>query len=405
MSDDRNNGSTAATGYGGTWTPRRRMLAALDRNGVPDRLPATTHHVMPYFLKKYMGGIPYRKFFDIMGLDAYTWATPHVPDPSKGEFSDPLQGDPGFLESRRVSTNSWRVHEEVLPKQDYHTVRYTFVTPKGNLSMVTQTNDHTTWCSEKLIKNKTDVDLIDEFCPAPKCDVAAVNRVAADFGERGLVRGHIACFDVFGQPGCWQDAACLYGIDKLIYECYDDPDWVHKFLRILQRRKLVYANSLRGAKYDLVELGGGDASSTVISPKIFDKFVAPYDTEIIKACHANGVRVVYHTCGGMMPMLEHILTMQPDAMETFTPPGMGGDVDLAAAKRIIRGRACMIGGFDQQQFFANSTPDETRAEVRRCFQAAGSGGGFILSPSDHFFDARVELLQAFADEATKCTYC
>jgi len=91
-------------------------------------------------------------------------------------------------------------------------------------------------------------------------------------------------------------------------------------------------------------------------------------------------------------------------METFTPPGMGGDVDLNEAKRRIGGRVCMIGGFDQFHFFTGCTAEKTRDEVRRCFDAAGRGGGYILSPSDHFFDADLTLLEAFADEAQKCVY-
>jgi hypothetical protein len=35
---------------------------------------------------------------------------------------------------------------------------------------------------------------------------------------------------------------------------------------------------------------------------------------------------------------------------------------------------------------------------------AGDGGGFILSPSDHFFDAEARLIHAFADEAKRCRY-
>ena len=96
--------------------------------------------------------------------------------------------------------------------------------------------------------------------------------------------------------------------------------------------------------------------------------------------------------------------MKPDALETFTPRGMGGDTDLAVAKRRIGDRVCMIGGFDQLHFFTDCTPDATRAEVRRCFQAAGKEGGYILSPSDHFFDAQVDLIAAFADEARRCLY-
>jgi len=105
-----------------------------------------------------------------------------------------------------------------------------------------------------------------------------------------------------------------------------------------------------------------------------------------------------------MPLLERIADMKPDAMETFTPVGMGGDVNLREAKRRVGGRVCMIGGFDQAHFLAGCTPEQTRAEVRRCFAEAGSGGGFILSPSDHFFDADLELLEAFADEARQCVY-
>ncbi|HKJ89610.1 MAG TPA: uroporphyrinogen decarboxylase family protein, partial [Oceanipulchritudo sp.] len=263
---------------------------------------------------------------------------------------------------------------------------------------------HTTWIVEHLIKEPRDIDLIGAYCPAPHCDVEAINAERAAFGDRGLLRGHICCFDVYGQPGCWQDAACLYGIENLIMETYDDPEWVHALLGILQERKLAYAKSLRGAAYDLLELGGGDASTTVISPTLFEAYVAPYDRPIIEAAHEAGQRIVYHTCGGMMPILEQIADMEPDAMETFTPAGMGGDVELGEAKRRIGDRVCMIGGFDQYHFFTGCTPEATRREVRRCFAEAGGGGGYILSPSDHFFEAEVELLEAFADEARKCVY-
>ena len=105
-----------------------------------------------------------------------------------------------------------------------------------------------------------------------------------------------------------------------------------------------------------------------------------------------------------MPLLEQIADMGADAMETFTPPGMGGDADLAEAKRRIGDRVCMIGGFDQFHFFKDCTPDQTRREVRRCFESAGCGGSYILCPSDHFFEADIPLLEAFADEARSCLY-
>jgi hypothetical protein len=386
-----------------TMTSKQRLLAALQR-GIPDRLPVTTHHVMQYFLDKYEGGISSQEFFERYGLDAITWPVLHKPHPTNGDYFDPLQGQPGFLEGRRIWSAQWRTEAEDIPGQARKTTRYRFVTPRGALSMVTQSNAQTTWVAEYLIKEKRDIDLIAEYVTSPLCDVEGVNRVAEEYGERGLVRSHIACFDVFGQPGTWQDACCLYPTEQLILATYDDPAWVHQFLRILHRRKKVYIQSLAGAKFDLLELGGGSASSTVISPRIFEEFAAPYDSELIALAHAAGQRIVYHTCGGMMPILEKIGAMQPDAMETFTPPGMGGDVDLAEAKRRIGKRVAMVGGFDQFHYFTDCTPEVTRRAVRQCFETAGSGGGYILSPSDHFFDADPKLIEAFSDEARRCVY-
>lgn len=361
---------------------RERLLTALDRK-CPDRLPVTTHHVMDYFLNTYMKGCNSQEFFRQMGLDSIYWVN-----------------DIEYTESQK---ENWMITSEKLSDQPYKTVRYNIKTPKKVLSMVMQSNQYTSWVSEHLIKEKKDIEIIAEYMPSPTARKDLVNK-AADKYKNSIIRGNIPAFDIFGQPGCWQDLACIYGIQKLIMETYDDPEWVDEALNILLKRKLDYVETLDGCRYDILELGGGDASTTVISPGIFDEFVAPYDRQIVKAVQEKGIRVVYHTCGGMMPILENIADMGVDAMETFTPVDMGGDVDLAEAKRRIGSRVCMIGGFDQFHFFTGCTEEDTRRKVRECFEAAGENGGFILSPSDHFFDAEPELIRAFADQAKKCVY-
>lgn len=375
---------------------KQRLLTAID-NKQPDRLPVTTHHLMPYFLNKYMGGASNQAFFEHFGLDPIVWTVPVIPDASRGEYAD--EQHPEWIMS-----DHWRIEAEELSDPQYKTRRLTIHTPKGDLTCVLQYNEHTMWLTEHIIKQDTDLALIAEYMTMPVLDVAEVNRQAEAAGEHTLVRGHIPCFDFFGQPGCWQDASCLMGIEPLIMKTFTDPEWVHELLGVLKRRKLAYVQSLKGAKYDILELGGGDASSTVISPTLLETFVAPYDKALIDAAHKAGQRIAYHTCGGMMPILEQLADMGPDALETFTPVDMGGDIRLDEAKRRIGDRVCMIGGFDQGHFFQGCTPEKTREAVRRCFDQAGAGGGFILSPSDHFFDADPALIEAFADEARKCVY-
>ncbi len=383
---------------------RERLLTALD-GGQPDRLPVTTHHLMPYFLKTYLGGSSEDEFFDRFGLDPITWIWDVKPDESRGEYWSSDAESPAPDGTRWVVSDDWRVQAAALPGSPEAT-RYDIVTPRETLSMVLRRSPQTDWVVERPIKRKVQIELIARFAPHSLCDVEAINRQAEKLAERGrgILRGAVPGFQIYGQPGCWQDAAELFGIEALIMATFDDPVWVREFLTILRDRKLTSIASMKGARYDVIELGGGSASSTVISPSIFAEFVAPYDSELIAEAHRAGQRVVYHTCGGMMPLLELIADMKPDAMETFTPPALGGDVDLGVAKARIGDRVCMIGGFDQYTHFQGCSPAETRRAVRDCFEAAGVGGGYIMAPSDHFFDAELELIEAFAEEAHGCTY-
>ncbi len=370
-------------------TSRDRLLAAIEGR-IPDRLPVTTHHVMPYYLNELrhelgVESLTDQQFFDFFGLDPVQWVSAYKPE-------------------MKENAGIWLISRTEIPDDSYKTTRFKITTARKTLTMVLQGNAHTDWVAEPLLKEKDDIELISDFAPASICDVAESNRCIDEFGDRGISRGTVPGFDIYGQPGCWQDAAVLFGVEKLIMETFTDPTWVHAFLKILFERKLKFVESMAGAGFDLVELGGGSASSTVISPTIFEEFVAPYDSKLIEAAHQAGQRIVYHTCGGMMPILEIIADMKPDAMETFTPVTMGGDVDLAEAKRRIGDRVCLIGGFDQFHHLKDCSPEKTREAVRRCFEEAGGVGGLILSPSDHFFEADTACLKAFVDEALKCVY-
>jgi len=360
-------------------TGKERLVAALDRK-VPDHLPATTHHLMSTFLKKEMNGCSNLEFFAQMELDPIIW--------TGGDIYTQKQLD------------DWRIEAVPVEAKDYPTEKIYYHTPDKTLSITRKHDVHTSWQTECLLKEKNEIELIDRYWPVPVVDKAAVIQAAMEHPDC-LIRGSMYGFY---QPGCWQDLCGFYGVERMIMETFDDPEWVKEALAVIQKKKLQWADGLEGCPFDVIETGGGDASTTVISPAIFDEFVAPYDSEVIRRMQQKGQRVVYHTCGGMMPILEMLADMGPNALETFTPAGMGGDADLAKAKKRIGHRVCMIGGFDQFHYFTGCSVEDTRNYVRRCFEEAGEGGGFILSPSDHFFEADLDLIRAFAQEAKACRY-
>jgi uroporphyrinogen-III decarboxylase len=360
-------------------TSKERMLLALRRE-VPDRVPATVHQWLPYHLNKYLGGIDALTAFRRFGLDASLAMLPVIEEQSP----------------------DWRPETHESRTAEGHPVRRTEIhTPGGTLSYAVEVQPTTAWMTEYLVKRPEDVELIDRYMPIPRVDRQAVAREYDRLGEDGILRGF-----VWGiQGGCWQHACELFGLQKLILAAYRDRAWVHHFLRVLQRKKLRFIEeSLAGAKFDLIETGGGAASSTCISPQLHREFCLPHDREQHQALHAIGLAAVYHTCGGMMPLLETIVENGCDAAETLTPPGMGGDARPAEIKRRIGSQVCLIGGLNQYHILDCGRPEQIRAEVFRLFSELGPGGGYVMSPSDHFFETPPENLRAYAAAARECRY-
>lgn len=363
-----------------TMTPKERMLAALAL-GVPDRLPASVHQWQPYHLNHYLGGISALEAFRRFGLDAAIVAPVH---------------------HTRTSTAQWQVTSRARTNEAGNRVTEVRIeTPRGTLTQLLEADERTEWVVEPIIKHPEDMELVRDYMPTPLLAPAPVAAAYEELGRDGILRGF-----VFGdQGGPWQHACQLHGTQNMIMATYDDPSWVHQLLRALTDKKLQYVEeSLTGLPLDLIETGGGAASSTVISPSIFRDFCLPYDREIHDALHAAGHRVVYHTCGGMMPILELIVENGCDAAETLAPAGVGGDVDPGEVKRRIGRRVALIGGLDQFNVLTDGSPAHIRAEVHRLFEALGPGGGYIISPSDHFFDTGEENLHAYAESARECVY-
>lgn len=60
-------------------------------------------------------------------------------------------------------------------------------------------------------------------------------------------------------------------------------------------------------------------------------------------------------------------------------------------------------GFDQNAGFEKGSPESAARLVRECHNAC-QGGGYICSPSDHFFKGDPRNFQAFVDETVRCVY-
>lgn len=356
----------------------------------PDRLPVTAHQWQGYHLDTYMNGITPLEAFRQVGMDA---AIQYFAD--MGQF---WLVDADFA---KFSTPEWQ--DEVIaistdPEKRIN--HHTIITPGGKLTYKTAGNRKTTWITEYLIKKDDDLELIRKYMPVPPLDKKPLENAYDEVGDEGILRGF-----VWGdQAGCWQHAACLMDINELIIKTMTDPGWVHTLMQILLDKKLDFITTMKGAKFDLIETGGGSASSTLVSPDLHKEFCLPYDRKMHDALHSLGFKITYHTCGGTYGIEEHIIANGADCSETLAPVSIGGNQEPWEMKEKVGKRISLIGGVDQFSVLTDGSEEKIRKAIRTLFEKVGYDGGYICACSDHFFETPVENIMIMADEARKCIY-
>lgn len=116
----------------------------------------------------------------------------------------------------------------------------------------------------------------------------------------------------------------------------------------------------------------------LISPATFDRFVAPRLAKLIEMAHGHGVKVMFHSCGAIVPLIDRLIELGVDILDPIQIRAK--DMNPADLKRRFGDRIALHGSIDTQYLLPLGTPDEVSDEVRRMATLLGPDG-FILSPS------------------------
>ncbi len=368
----------------------KERLETVIGGGIPDRVPATVHQWQSYHYQNIMCVPDELSAFLAVGLDAVIYP--------RGCFKSVI--NPDWVYSQTEKTVDDEMNE----------IEYRIATPGGALAGKAMKLAYTTSTTEHAFKRPEDIYIIDKYMDVPEMEVEAVLALKARLGENGILR----CSTNGPQGSPWQDACFYYGTETMIYRSYDDPAWTHEFLEILLRKKIeFYQKNLAPLKgvFGMIETGGGAASNNVISPAMFEEFCLPYDIRQHELIHNIDPKIAisYHTCGGMMKLLDLIPRNGCDFSETLSPTGCGGDIhdhrDETELKSVLGSRVKLMGGINQSEILEKGSCEQIYAEVERCFKGYGPGGGYIMMPSDHFFHAPKVNLEHYAQAVKEiCKY-
>lgn len=173
----------------------------------------------------------------------------------------------------------------------------------------------------------------------------------------------------------------LAGMENLMVQMIDNPDFVHRLARMVTDYNLEQIDMLAGAGLDVlvVEDDIADRQSPLISPKQFREFITPYNRELVDKAHRLGLKAVAHSDGNLWPLLDTMIETGYDGLNPLEPQA---GMDLKKMKEYCGDRLCLLGNIDCVDLLPGGTETEVVEAVRQAIADAAEGGGYILCDSN-----------------------
>ncbi len=171
----------------------------------------------------------------------------------------------------------------------------------------------------------------------------------------------------------WIEGPCaqgadLRGINNLMLDFYDDPQFVRDLFSFIFEMELEFARAQIQAGADLIGLG--DAAASLIGPVFYREFVWPLETRLAGEIRAMGALSRLHICGDTRPILKEMGQAGFDIVDLdyLSPVGQG--------RQAMGPDQTLLGNIDPVRTLRNGSPEGVRKAVEQCHREAG--GKFIV---------------------------
>ena len=182
----------------------------------------------------------------------------------------------------------------------------------------------------------------------------------------------------------------MCGYDDFLLKLAADTDFVHLFFEKCLETQLAVIEqyySVLGPYIDLTTSGDdfGSQNGPLLSPAMFESFVAPYFSERIRRTK-DIARCYYwhHTCGSVSRLLDMIIECGVDIINPVQTSA--ADMDPRMLKHRFGDRIVFWGGVDVQQFLPRAACGEVAAHINDLMNVLGRDGGYVMAPAHEIQD-------------------
>lgn len=210
-----------------------------------------------------------------------------------------------------------------------------------------------------------------------------VEELRTQAGSEKLIEGWVG--------GPVAKASDLRGINRVMMDFYDDPEFVNDLFAFIYEMEIAFARAQIQAGADII--GVGDAAASLIGPVLYAEFALPYREKYIRSIHEMGGLVRLHICGDSRHVLPWLTRLKPDAM----------DLDYQAPVSEARSGGgpdqVLTGNIDPVRVLKNGTPDSIQTALEECYTQADSYNYMVAAGCEIPRDTSDENIMAMTEFA------
>lgn len=173
----------------------------------------------------------------------------------------------------------------------------------------------------------------------------------------------------------------LVGMEKFIIDLMQEKEYIPALLDKVEAFHTQIALKLVEIGADVIWMGDdfGTQRGMLMSPDLYRSVFKPRHKRFIQAIKAANpdVKIAYHCCGSIVPIIEDLIEIGVDILNSIQPQAVG--MNLAVLKQKYGDVLSFFGGLDVQGTLPYGTPQDVELEVKEKIRAAGKGGGYILA--------------------------
>jgi len=182
----------------------------------------------------------------------------------------------------------------------------------------------------------------------------------------------------------FQHASFLRGLENLLMDMICNKELAHYLMDKFTNFYIEYFDRLityAKGNIDILRIADdiGMQNKQLVGTNTFNEFFSPRIKKIVDMAHSHNVKIMYHSCGSIIPFIEKLIDLGVDILDPIQVRAK--DMNPKDIKDNFGSSICLHGSIDTQYILPKGSVKDIEEEVKKMIDILGKNGGFIISPS------------------------